>query len=421
LGVAAAIAEAPVKAQRRLGVALSWPKTTSAFLIDVVVLVLVSQFAGGPQTVTWWLGVAVAAVVTIGLVLTYLGITVFSALARWLWDWSAPDIWDSPPEPAATLSTSDSSPTPTEKLNPGCTPAIDHRRRFGRHVVGVRGYRGQLVAVVALDGPADALHHHQVVSPTTLPVSAVAAGLRHFDVRLDAIDIVSVRRRRALDAADDSAPQAVDDRPSGFERRTWLVLRMDPQCNVGAVAARDSLASTLAAAAEQLVDDLNSRRCAARPLIAGEFAEVDASVAAGLQPASTRSGLRHLKCFDGYATSFWVSPQDITSETLDRLWLDDSDVTVVTIRLSAAAGGAQVSAWVRYHSAERLGNDACVGLNRLIARQMAAVHASLPAPAKRPPLVVPGRPVRDDEQLEIHLGPTEMDAAEHSMSRAATV
>ena len=104
-------------------------------------------------------------------------------------------------------------------------------------------------------------------------------------------------------------------------------------------------------------------------------------MAAGLQPTSTRPGWRHLKHFNGYATSFWVSPKDITSKTLDRLWLHDIDATVVTIRLTAAAGRAEVSAWVRYHSEERLGKDVWAGLNRLTGRQLAAVRASLPAPA----------------------------------------
>ena len=37
----------------------------------------------------------------------------------------------------------------------GCTPAIDHRRRFGRDVIGVREYQGHLVAVLAVDEKAD--------------------------------------------------------------------------------------------------------------------------------------------------------------------------------------------------------------------------------------------------------------------------
>ena len=378
------------------------------FLFDVAVLVLASHLPDVPQTVAWWVGVAVAAVVTIAAVLTYRGITVASALARWALDASAV-MWDSSPDPEA-------------KLSPGCTPAIDHRRRFGRDVVGVREYQGQLVAVIAVDEAADAAsgrHQAQTVSSGTLPVAAVAAGLRQFDVRLDAIDIVSVRKRHVAEPADPSAPPTVDDRPAGVRHGTWLVLRMDPQHNVAAVAARDSVASTLAAAAERLAGDLNGRRCAARPLTADELAEVDTAIAAGLQPTSTRPGLRHLKYFDGYATSFWVSPRDITSETLDGLWLPDTDATVVTIRLTTAAGRAEVSTWVRYHSGERLGKDLWAGLNRLVDRQLAAVQASLPAPARRPPLVVPARALRDDEQLAVQVGPTEVDGApQNSMSPA---
>jgi type VII secretion protein EccE len=398
-----------MKAQRRLGLDLSWPRITSAFLTDVAVLVLASHLPGARQTVAWWYGVALAAVVTIALVLTYHGVTVASGLARWVGDWLAFEMWDSSPDSEATLS-------------PGCTPAIDHERRFSRDVVGIREYQGQLVAVIAVDRPADApsgRHQRQTVSPVTLPVAAVAAGMRQFDVRLNAIDIVSVRKRHVSEAADPSAPRTVDERPAGVQRGTWLVLRMDPQHNVAAVAARDSLASTLAAAVERLADDLNERRCAARPLIGDELAEVDAAVAAGLQPASTRPGWRRLKHFDGYATSFWVSPRYITSETLDWLWLHDTDATVVTIRLSSTAGRAEVSAWVRYHSRKRLGKDVWAGLNRLTWRQLAAVHASLPAPAQRPPLVVPARALGVHEQLAVRLGPTNVGAAPQHLMRPA--
>ena len=401
-----------MKAQRRLGLALSWPRITSAFLIDVAVLVLVNHLPhlpGVPQTVPWWAPVAVAAVVTIAMVLTYHRIPVASALARWVWDVSAPAKSGPSPDPEATPS-------------PGCTPAIDHRRRFGRDVVGVREYQGHLVAVIAVDGPADApspKHQLQTVSSGTLPVVAVAAGLRQFDMRLDAIDIVSVRKQHVSEAADPSAPRTVDDCPAGVQHGTWLVLRMDPQHNIAAVAARDSVASTLAAAVERLAGDLNGPGCAARPLTGDELAEVDTAVAAGLQPTSTRPGWRHLKHPDGYATSFWVSPRDITSETLDWLWLHDTDATVVTIRLIAAAGRADVSAWVRYHSGERLGKDVWAGLNRLTGRQLAAVQASLPAPAERPPLVVPARVLRDDEQLAVRVGPIVVGAAPQTLDEPA--
>jgi hypothetical protein len=50
--VHAAIAGAPMKAQRRLGLALSWSRITWAFL-TVAVLILASHLPGAPQTVAW--------------------------------------------------------------------------------------------------------------------------------------------------------------------------------------------------------------------------------------------------------------------------------------------------------------------------------------------------------------------------------
>ena len=77
-------------------------------------------------------------------------------------------------------------------------------------------------------------------------------------------------------------------------------------------------------------------------------------------------------------TSFWVSPGDITSETLEELWLTDADVTVLTIRIIAEGHEADVSVWVRYHSDKRLQKQAFSGLNRLTGRQLGAV-------ARQPP------------------------------------
>jgi hypothetical protein len=53
-GVGAPIAGAPMKAQARLGLALSWRWISSAFLIDIAVLILASHLPGAPQTVAWW-------------------------------------------------------------------------------------------------------------------------------------------------------------------------------------------------------------------------------------------------------------------------------------------------------------------------------------------------------------------------------
>jgi hypothetical protein len=73
------------------------------------------------------------------------------------------------------------SSVPEAALAAGSIPAIDDRRCFGRDVLGVHGYQGRLVALIAVDAPANAplgRHGHHEVSAAGLPVKAVAAGLR---------------------------------------------------------------------------------------------------------------------------------------------------------------------------------------------------------------------------------------------------
>ena len=389
-----------MKAQRRFGLALSWPRLTAVFLVDVVILVVASHCPEswqGESRVAWWVGVGLAALVTLLSVVTYHGVTVTSGVTHWVWDWSA---------------------DPGTALGAGCTAAVDYQRRFGRDTVGVREYRGQLVAVIEVDGgegDSSSRHRHRNAA-AVLPVVAVADGLRQFDIHLDGIDIVSVQLHGGVDAAKASAsleewgPEEwgrVGDQPLANGRRTWLVLRMNPQRNVEAVVCRDSLASTLVAATERLVQDLDGQSCAARPLTADELAEVDSAVLADLEPTWSRPGWRHLKHFNGFATSFWVTPGDIGSEMLDRVWLSEYPevgATVLTVRLTTRFGRPRVSAWVRYHSEARLPKELAAGLNRLTGRQLAAVRASLPAPSTRPQLVVPSRDLRDHDELELPVG-----------------
>src|SRR5438270_1346742 len=396
-----------MKAQRTFGLALSWPRVTAVFLIGIVILLVASHCPDswqGDHHIAFWVGVGLASLVTLLSLVTHHGLTVTSGLATWLWDWSA---------------------DPGTALTAGCTPAVDHQRRFGRDTVGVRQYEGQLVSVIAVDAgeeDAPARHRHRMTS-ASLPVCAVAEGVRQFDIHLDGIDIVALKVRRGgteVRAAeksklDDWGPEEwglVSDQPASCVRRTWLVLRMNPQRNVAAVAARDSPASTLAAATERLAQDLDGQNCAAKPLTADELAEVDSAVLADLEPTWSRPGWRHLKHFNGFATSFWLTPSDISTETLENLLAPDVGAAVITLRLVTSGGRPQVSAWVRYHSERRLRRDVSSGLNRLTGRQLAAVRASLPAPAARPILAVPSRPLHDeDDDLVLSLGQVQESAA----------
>jgi type VII secretion protein EccE len=389
-----------MKAQREYGLALSWPRVTVVFLIDVALLVIASHAPAAWQKghAAFWVGVALAVVVTIVALVTNGGVPIASAPIARVRNWYA--------DP--------------EALTIGCTPAIDHRRRFSRETVGVREYDGQLIAVIAVEGVGEApsgRHRHQDALPSSMPLEAVIEALRQFDVRLDSVDIVSVGTRQARKGVQSAVQDdfgATGDRRPIEERHTWLVLRMDPLHNVQAVAARDSVACTLAAAAERLAHDLDGRSCAARPLTADEIIDVDDAVLAGLQPAHIRPFWRYLKTPDGYVTSFWVSPSDISTETLEELWLTDADVTVMTIRLIADGREADVAVWVRYHSHERLRKETVSGLNRLTGRQLGAVAASIPAPTSRRPLPMPSRILDDGEGILVPVGAIAQQQVSHA-------
>jgi type VII secretion protein EccE len=363
-----------MKEQSRIGMTLSWARITAVFLIDVAVLALASHWPWDTNHIAFWVGVVVAVAVTIFGLVTYRRNTLASALSARVLDRFA---------------------DPQAMLTAGRTPAVNHQRRYGRDVVGIREYQGRLVSAIAVEAREEPTgrHRHRDSSLAGLPLDAVVNRLRQFDVRLDEIDIVSVATQSA-DAGD---------------HRTWLLLRMDPQRNVAAVAARDSVAATLAAATERLALDLDEGRLTARPVTADEFADLDAAVLAGLEPAHVSARRRRLRYDEPagskeYVTSFWVSPNDITSDTLLRLWQPETNATAVTVKLIARRGGADVSVWVRYHSADRLPKEVWNGLNRLTGRQLSAVLASLPVPAARPPLVVPGRSLAHREQLSAPVG-----------------
>lgn len=374
-----------MKEQSRIGIALSWPRITTVFLIDVAVLAVASHWpeAWDAHHVAFWVGVVVALLVTFVGLVTYRRNPLASALAARVLDRFA--------DPQATLTA-------------GRTPAINSQRRYGRDVVGIREYQGRLVSAIAVEAREEAAgrHRSRETALAALPLDAVVNRLRQFDVRLDEIDIVSVATQTS--SAGDG------------EHRTWLLLRLDPQRNVAAIAARDSVAATLAAATERLALDLDEGRCTARPVTADEFADLDTAVLAGLEPAHVSARRRRLKYKEPagskeYVTSFWVSPKNITTGTLRRLWQPETDATAVTVRVTARRGGADVSVWVRYHSADRLPREVWNGLNRLTGRQLAAVSASLPVPTRRAPLVVPGRSLAYREQLSVPVGAASAELA----------
>lgn len=375
-----------MKAQHALGLNLSWTRVTMVFLVDMGILVLAGRWPGDPKAAVyvWWTGVGLAVLVALIALLTYRRMPISTMWAAWLADQIA---------------------DPEVALSRGRTPAVDHHRRFGRESVGMREHQGRLVTVISVGGRAAAAtgRHRRAGEPTSLPVERLAAGLRQFDVRLDSVDIVTVGTRSnprdvaELDPADAAEAPSLPD-----HRDTWVVLRMDPQHNVNAVAARDSLASTLAAATERLAEEIDGRQLSARVVRADEFDAVDEAVLAGVEAAQLRHRLFRPRP-EGYVTAFWMSPKDITEENIEHLWYPETSATVVTVRLAPGGGRTTgVSVLVRYHTAAKLSRGVRAALNQFVGRrQLDAVCASVPAPTAHRRMEVPGRDLQDGEHLPV--------------------
>jgi type VII secretion protein EccE len=214
-----------------------------------------------------------------------------------------------------------------------------------------------------------------------LPLEAVAAGLSQFDVSLQGIDIVSAGARRAPKTHHPYAPvysTEVGDHPAVGQRSTWLVVRLDALASARAVVWRESVAATMSAAAEWLAAELTSLRIPARVLTAAQIRAADEAVLAGIDPKGLRPGWGRLRHAGGYAQTYWMSPGDISSTAIDRLWAPDTDATVVSVQLRRSDTGViTAGVMVRYHTGGPLAEPPLTGLNPFAGRHDAALRAGL--------------------------------------------
>jgi type VII secretion protein EccE len=370
-----------------LGVACSEARVISAFVAAVGLL-----WAGSLLHGSWvvWTATAVAAVAVALIVVSWRRAPLATLLAR-------------------------SLPRRRPGNGPGAddlwalAPASDHRLRFTDSQTAIRAAGDDLVAVVAVDGPShtpSVLDNHRVQSAATLPVGVVAEALCQFDIRLSGIDILSVGRRRAPKTHHHCASTysgEIGAHPAVGRRRTVCVLRMNALDNVAAVARRDSLAATLAACAHRLAAELNAHRLGARVVNCAELADIDAMLGAGLgQRMQPRfGGVRHR---DGWVSTYWVSPRDISTDTLSRVWAPDTDGTATALQLrSTPQGAVAVGLLVRYATAGQCKQPPLTGLNPLSGRHDLGVRAGL-ADAHRAAVAIPQRLLAGGEKLHAPIG-----------------
>lgn len=373
-----------MKATFPLSVAASWPRVVAVFIVDVTLLAAGVSMAGRPG---WWTGLGVAIVVTVLALLCWRGAPLLTLAWR-----------------SVTVR--------HPRLGAPVGELADYERSFGSGPVGIRAVGQHLVAVVAVDGPPHSpsvLDYPRVESLAKLPLDAVAAGLEQFDVRLEGIDIVSAGARRAPKTHHPHAPVysgEVGDHPAVGQRRTWLVVRLDSLHSARAIVWRESVAATMSAAAEWLAAELTSLRIPARVLAAAQVRDADEALLAGIDSGAVQAGWGRLRHPGGYVHTYWMSPGDISSTSIDRLWAPDTDATVVSVQLRRADNGATTAGvMVRYHTGGPLAEPPLTGLNPLVGRHDAALGAGLVTPGTAG-LAAPARELGAEEKVSVPIGAT---------------
>lgn len=368
-----------------IGLVVSWPRVTAAFLTGVVVLWLGSR-VGGP--VAAW--AALTALLAASVVVTWRQVPVGDLLARNV----APVRWRS------------RGGDPAERTD-------EHALRWSGVAGAVRWEGDEVVAAVVLDGPSHALavlDKRRVQTSATVSVALLAGLLRQFDVRLAGIDLHSVGARRALDGHHPHATTystRVGDYPAVGVRRSWCALRFDVRDNLSALLCRDSVAAMVVACAQRAAETLTAAGCPARVATVADLDRIDATLAGGWAADTSRVRWGGVSIPGAEVTSYWVSPHDISTETLDRVWAPDAERTATTLQLRPGPlGRTQVGALVRYSTAGPLHEPPITGLNPLSSRHEDAIRAGL-ATAATPALRVPHRDLgNEDEALRVPISST---------------
>jgi type VII secretion protein EccE len=322
----------------------------------------------------------------------------------------------------------------------------------GNIVCGVRADEREAITMVRVTGQAYAptLLRGSTVSLTTnaVPLELLVGMLdQPGALNLAGIDVVnSGHRVRRGSGYPPLYSTLLADRPAAGRRETHLIVRLDITNSVPGLRYRHSIGAAAAAATERIINalvqegirasalsaeeldtalDALGARLAVAPTppepqrepddIEGGAPVVSARASAGatrtLAKPAVEAGWRTIKAHPGFLTSYYFSPEDITSAALHQMWALRSDGIVQTTslwknRFTEADGGGpvMVSALVRTDDPQRPPQPPTLYLNPLPGGQYAATLRS--APTARPRLNIPARRLGNPADLQIPIGST---------------
>jgi type VII secretion protein EccE len=416
--------------QRAVGVRAALPVVLAAEVIAIGSLIGLS-----PARFGWWPAAVITGAAVLLMVVTVHRRNGVGWLAA-LWRWRSQR--DSPVRAAA---------------------AVDVTQ--GNLVCGVRVDCYEAVTMVHVAGQAYAptfLRGSTVSLSTNVLPLGVLAGLldQPGGLKLAGIDIVSSGQRvRRGTGYPPLYSTLLADRPAAGRRDTQLIVRLDLADSVPALSYRHSIGAAAAAATERIVNALMQQGIRAAALSAAELDTALAELSAGLAdapeppnvdeesaasgddrvpvlagahtgdagrrdgrsraaapgPAPAHVGWRSVNTHPGHLTTYYFSPEDITSAALQHMWALRTDhvvqVTSLTKRRRVrpdGGGPVLVSAFVRTNDPQRPRQPPTLYLNTLSGDQYAAALRA--SPTAQPVLALPARELTDPAGLAIPIGAT---------------
>ena len=320
----------------------------------------------------------------------------------------------------------------------------------GAIVCGVRVDEYEAVTMIKASGRpyAPTLLRGSTRSLTTnvIPM-AVLAGLLDQPgfLQLAGIDIVSAGQRvRGVGGYAPLYSTLLADRPAAGRRDTYLIVRIDITGSVPGLTYRTSIGAAAAAATERIINALLQNGIRATALSAAELDTALSELGVGLvtppprpEPpapdqaadeaqaapavavpvgahrgaAAPRTRWRSVRTREGYLSSYYFSPEDITTAALNRMWALHTDEVVQTTSICKhrntepdGGGPVLVSAMVRTCDPQEAPQPPTLDLNPLPGEQYAATVRA--APTARPAITLPARRLNGSEPLQIPIGAT---------------
>ncbi|MGF6882771.1 type VII secretion protein EccE [Nocardia sp. GAS34] len=223
------------------------------------------------------------------------------------------------------------------------------------------------------------LRPQEIRTGDAVPLAEAARCLSQFDIRLAAIDVVTLGvRTRGSHEVVQLYERLLGPLPASTSRTVCLVLRFDPVANAEAIESRggghEGALRTALVATRRVAGRLATRGVRVRALTAAELTAAEAEMLHGAAPGDWTERWHAMRHETIELTGYAVRPSRLNSEVLAGIWSLPGMSTLLRLRLTPASGprapggdGGEVSVSALVRHDTRVGGP---GADRKMLRKM---------------------------------------------------